>query len=238
MNLVNVAIDGPAGAGKSTIAKLVAKQLNYIYVDTGAMYRAVGYFVLQQLQVSDDQASVLTDDSIDQILDNQLADVSIDIEYLNEEQQIILNDVNVSSDIRTAAMGIMASRVSARLEVRQYLVKLQQAMAKRQPVVMDGRDIGTHVLPHAKLKIYLTASVDIRAERRMNQLIQAGEKADLEQLKHEIEARDYADMNREHAPLRQAKDAVLLDSSHMTIEAVVDYITKLAQEKINGNHRS
>lgn len=231
MNLVNVAIDGPAGAGKSTIAKLVAEKLSYVYVDTGAMYRAIGYYILKDLKKTDNDVELLKDETIETCVKQKLHLISIDIAYESGEQQIFLNGENVSKLIRTPSMGTMASKVSQFYEVRKYLVKLQQEMAKKQPVVMDGRDIGTHVLPNAKLKIYLTASVEIRAKRRYQQLIDKGEKADIDLLIEEITARDYNDMNREHAPLRQADDALLLDSSELSIEEVVKKIYTMAVEK-------
>lgn len=233
MDNVNVAIDGPAGAGKSTIARLVAEKLNYIYVDTGAMYRAIGFFLMKALDLKETQVNSIQNETIQSFIDKHLQEICVDINYIDGEQQILLNEKNVSSLIRTPSLGTMASKVSQFKEVREYLVNLQQIIAKKQSVVMDGRDIGTHVLPDAKLKIYLTASVDIRAKRRLEQLLEKGENANLELLKKEIESRDYNDMNRIQSPLRQAEDAVLLDSSELTIEEVVKKIYTMAVERFS-----
>lgn len=232
MSILNVAIDGPAGAGKSTIAKSLAEKLSYIYVDTGAMYRAIGYFVYTSVSnidlskpLDNESTKVLYD-----FIEKHLKDISIKIEYIDQVQQIILNDKNVSDLIRSPQMGTMASIMSANKKVRLYLVHLQQKMAKERPVVMDGRDIGTYVLPDSRLKIYLTASSKVRARRRFDQLVDKGENPDFDSLKSEIEERDYRDMNRDFAPLKQADDAILLDSSDMTIEEVVDFIYNLAKK--------
>lgn len=211
---MNIAIDGPAGAGKSTIAKLVAKRNGFIYVDTGAMYRAIGlYFIQNQVDAEDDEAVSLACDKI-----------AVEIKYENEEQQVYLNGVNVSKEIRQEQVGNMASKVATKQAVRTKLLHLQRELAASQNVVMDGRDIGTFVLPDAQLKIYLTASVETRANRRYKELMEKGQGADLEQIKADIEARDYQDMHREIAPLSQALDAVYLDSSDMNIEQVVEAI--------------
>jgi len=235
MSIVNIAIDGPAGAGKSTIAKTLAEKLSYIYVDTGAMYRAIGYFVYNSVD-DIDLSKPLNEDtllSLYAFIEKHLEDISIKIEYINNVQQIILNDVNISELIRSPQMGTMASIVSANKKVRLYLVHLQQKMATEVPVVMDGRDIGTYVLPDSKLKIYLTASSKVRATRRFDQLVKKGESPDFESLKSEIEERDYRDMNRDFAPLKQAEDAILLDSSNMTIDEVVEFIYNLAKKLEN-----
>ncbi len=213
---MNIAIDGPAGAGKSTIARRVAKEKGYIYVDTGAMYRAIGlYFMNEGVDVENDAAVF-----------EALAAIQVEIRYESGEQQVYLNGKNVSKEIRQEAVGNMASRVAARQAVRDKLLDLQRNLASTQDVVMDGRDIGTFVLPDAELKIYLTASVDTRAKRRYQELVEKQMPADLEEIKRDIEARDYQDMHRAIAPLSQAEDAYYLDSSDMTIDEVVSEIIK------------
>lgn len=218
----NIAIDGPAGAGKSTIAKRVAKELSFIYVDTGAMYRAVALYLLKKgIDGNDSRA----------IADNcQMAEVSI--RYENGEQIVILNGENVNPYLRTEEVGNMASKSSANPAVRAHLLNLQRELAARNDVVMDGRDIGTTVLPDAQVKIYLTASVEIRAKRRYDEYLAKGEKADLEEIKKDIEIRDHQDMTREISPLRQADDAVLVDSSLMNIDEVVAAILAIYKEKV------
>lgn len=218
----NIAVDGPAGAGKSTIAKLVAKKLQLIYVDTGAMYRAMGiYFSRLGLDPANEQ-------EISAAVDG--ADVSI--EYQDGVQQVILNGENVTGSLRTEEAGKMASRCSVYGPVRTKMVELQQKLAARTAVIMDGRDIGTVVLPDALLKVYLTASVEERARRRYLELLEKGTDCDLKEIEKDIEARDYQDMNRPISPLKQAEDAVLVDASFMGIEEVVDTIISLYQEKL------
>ena len=211
---MNIAIDGPAGAGKSTIARRVAKEKGYIYVDTGAMYRAIGLYFLNEGVDAENASAVLT----------ALAAIQVEIKYENAEQQVYLNGKNVSKEIRKEAVGNMASKVATKQDVRDKLLSLQRNLAVTQDVVMDGRDIGTFVLPNADLKIYLTASVDTRAGRRYKELVEKNVPADLEEIKKDIEARDYQDMHREIAPLSQAEDAYYLDSSDLTIDEVVDII--------------
>ena len=191
----NIAIDGPAGAGKSTIAKRLAKELGAIYVDTGAMYRAM-----------------------------------VSISYENGEQQVILNGENITCFIRQEAVGNMASATSVYPVVREKLVELQRQLAARENVVMDGRDIGTVVLPDANVKIFLTASSKVRAKRRFDELTAKGEKCDIDAIEKDIIERDHRDMTRETSPLKQADDAVLLDSSDMTIDEVVDRMKQLVKE--------
>ncbi len=220
----NIAIDGPAGAGKSTIARQVAKRLGYIYVDTGAMYRAMAYYLLQQ--------GVLPDDADETERVCEFADISI--AYENGEQQVILNGDNVTEFLRTEEVGNMASVSSANPAVRKKLVELQQKMALVTDVVMDGRDIGTEVLPNAQVKIYLTAGAEIRALRRYEELRQKGVQGNLDQIQADIEQRDYRDMHREISPLVQAEDAVYLDTSHMQIPEVVETVLKLCKERQNG----
>lgn len=217
----NIAIDGPAGAGKSTIAKTLAKELGFVYVDTGAMYRAMAYFFLQKGIDKDDEAGITA--AVDG------ADVTI--RYEDGAQQVLLNGENITGSLRTEQVGNMASATSIYPAVRTKLVALQQKLAKTTDVIMDGRDIGTCVLPDAQVKIYLTASVETRAARRYKELIEKGESADLEKIAADIEERDYRDMHREMSPLRQAEDAVLVDSSEMSIDEVVAVIREIAAKK-------
>lgn len=210
----NVAIDGPAGAGKSTIAKLVAKKKGYIYVDTGAMYRGLAiHFLRKEIDLSD-KKSVL----------DACRDADISIGYENGAQQIYLNGENVTDGLRTEEVGNMASKISALPEIREKLLDLQRSLAREKDVIMDGRDIGTNVLPNADVKIYLTASVETRAKRRYDELKAKGEECSLKQIEKDITDRDNRDMTRKTAPLKQAPDAVLVDSSNMTIQEVVDKI--------------
>lgn len=210
----NIAIDGPAGAGKSTIAKLVAKERGYIYVDTGAMYRGMAIYFLQQ-GIRPEETEKIAAASKD-------ADVSI--VYEDGVQQIYLNGENVTAKLREEEVGNMASMCSAVPEVRAQLLELQRNLAARENVVMDGRDIGTNILPNADTKIYLTASVDTRANRRFLELQEKGVDCNLKEIARDIEERDYRDMHREIAPLRQAEDAVYVDSSNLSIEEVVETI--------------
>ena len=218
----NIAIDGPAGAGKSTIAKRVAKELSFIYVDTGAMYRAVALYLLRN-EIDGTDAEAVAGNC-------QSAEVSI--RYENGEQVVILNGENVNQYIRTEEVGNMASKTSANPAVRAHLLNLQRNLAAKNDVVMDGRDIGTVVLPDAQVKIYLTASVETRANRRYEEYLAKGEKADLEDIKKDIEIRDHQDMTREISPLRQAEDAVLVDSSLMNIDEVVAAILGIYKDKV------
>ena len=216
---MNIAIDGPAGAGKSTIAKLAAKRLGYVYVDTGAMYRAIAlYFIENDINVDDE---ALVSEACDKI--------DVCIRYEDGVQNIYLNGRNVSTEIRKEQVGNMASKAAAKKPVRAKLLNLQRDIAKETDVIMDGRDIGTFVLPDAELKIYLTASVLTRAKRRYDELKAKGENPDIEKIKSDIEQRDYQDMNREIAPLRQADDAWYLDTSDMGIDEVVGSICDRAE---------
>ena len=215
----NIAIDGPAGAGKSTIAKRIAKEMNFIYVDTGAMYRAMALYLIRQGIAPEDT------DRIAEVCSG--ADISI--EYRDGEQVVLLSGENVNAFLRTEEVGNMASWSSAVPAVREKLVELQQRLAATADVVMDGRDIGTVVLPDADVKIYLTASSTTRARRRYLELKEKGEEPDLPKIEQDIIDRDYRDMHREHSPLRQAEDAVLLDSSDMTIQEVVERIRELCR---------
>lgn len=211
----SIAIDGPAGAGKSTIAKLIAKERGCIYVDTGAMYRAMAIYFLRQGIVAEDEVSIT----------KACDDIEVVIKYEDNVQQVYLNGENVTSILRTEEVGKMASASSVYPAVRAKLLDLQRKLAKEYDVVMDGRDIGTHVLPDADVKIYMTASVEERANRRYKELVEKGDtSADYEKIKADIAERDYRDMNREIAPLKQAEDAILLDTSDMSIEEVVKAI--------------
>lgn len=207
----NVAIDGPAGAGKSTIAKLFAKEKGYIYVDTGAMYRGLAVHFLKKGLSGDDKKAVI--DACD--------DAEVTIGYENGIQQIYLNGENITEQLRTEKVGNMASKTSVIPEVRAKLLELQRSLAREKDVIMDGRDIGTNILPDADVKIYLTASVETRAKRRYEELSAKGEHITLEKIMTDIKERDHRDMTREVAPLKQAEDAILVDSSNMTIDEVV-----------------
>lgn len=214
-----IAIDGPAGAGKSTIAKRLAKKLGYIYVDTGAMYRAMAVYLLRQGIAADDAEKISAA--------SQEADITIT--YVDGVQQVLLNGENVTPILRTEEVGNMASASSVNKDVRLKLVELQRALAAKENVVMDGRDIGTYVLPDAKVKVYLTASSACRAKRRYDELKAKGESCDLAAIEADIIERDHRDMNRDFAPLRQAEDAVLVDSSDMNIEEVMAAIEALVK---------
>ncbi len=218
----NIAIDGPAGAGKSTIAKAVAKEKELIYVDTGAMYRALGICFHRQGIDPEDESRIV----------EALPTADVSIDYINGEQQVILNGENVTGILRTEEAGRMASAISKYAPVREKMVELQQKLGREKAVVMDGRDIGTVVLPDACLKIYLTASVRVRALRRYNELTAKGEVCELAVIERDIEERDYQDMHREVSPLRQADDAILVDTSDMSIEEVVGAIVKLYEEAL------
>ncbi len=210
----NVAVDGPAGAGKSTIARLVAKEKGYIYVDTGAMYRALAVHFLKKGIAPEDTQGII----------EACGDADVSIRYENGIQQVYLNGENVTGMLRTEEVGNMASRTSAIPGVREKLLELQRMLARENDVIMDGRDIGTNILPEADVKIFLTASVETRAKRRYDELRSKGEDCDLEQIARDIAERDARDMNREIAPLKRAEDAVLIDSSDMTIPEVVSEI--------------
>lgn len=220
---INIAIDGPAGAGKSTIAKQIAKNMGYIYVDTGAMYRTLAiHFIRNKVAVDDAK-----------MMSSLCDDVSVEIKYVDNVQHLYLNGEDVTGLLRTEEVGNMASACAVNPDVRSKLTVIQKEMAKTTDLVMDGRDIGTAVLPDADVKIFLTASVAVRAERRYKELIEKGLEPDMEKIKADIEERDYRDSHREHSPLKQAEDAILVDSSDMTIEQVVAYIQKIIGEKIH-----
>jgi cytidylate kinase len=218
----NVAIDGPAGAGKSTIAKIVAKEKGFVYVDTGAMFRALAIYFIRQGIKADEHEKISA----------SLSGADVTIEYINGEQQVLLNGENVTPILRTEEVGNMASASSVNGDVRAKMKELQQKLAATTNVVMDGRDIGTVILPNAQVKVYLTASVEVRADRRYKELVEKGLEADLEKIKKDIEERDYRDMNRDIAPLRQAEDATLVDSSYLTIEESAAVIMNLIDKKM------
>ena len=220
--MFNIAIDGPAGAGKSTIAKNVAKELSFIYVDTGAMYRAMALYLHRNGISADDPEKIAAG----------CGGADISIEYRDGEQVVLLAGENVNAWLRTEEVSAMASKSSAVPRVRERLLQLQQELAATQNVVMDGRDIGTVVLPDAQVKIYLTASVEVRAKRRYLEQKAKGEKVDLKEIEAEIAERDHRDMTREVAPLKLADDAVLVDSSDMTIDEVEQRILAIVKEKM------
>ena len=213
----NVAIDGPAGAGKSTIAKLVAKEIGYVYVDTGAMYRGLAIHFLENGIEAEEKEKIA----------EACKDADVTIRYEDGQQQVYLNEKNITAKLREEAVGNMASKSSAIPEVRAKLLELQRELARKEDVIMDGRDIGTCVLPDADVKVFLTASVETRAKRRYDELVEKGVACDLEEIARDIAERDERDSTREIAPLKQAEDAVLVDSSYMTIEEVVAAIVKL-----------
>jgi len=220
---INIAIDGPAGAGKSTMAKRLAKELGYYYVDTGAIYRTVAYF-LDLLGISTRDVDGVT---------RYIDELTVEIEYDEEgAQHMIMNGMDVTGEIRTQTISDKASEVSAHAVVRDMLLDMQRDMAKRYNVIMDGRDIGTVVLPRATVKFYLTADAEVRAQRRYEEELAKGKKADYKKILELIQQRDYRDSHREVAPLKQAKDAIKLDTSHMSIEEVVAEMKRIIQEKL------
>lgn len=221
-NNFQIAIDGPAGAGKSTIAKIVAKELGFVYIDTGAMYRAMGLFFDRNGEWPNEPCDI-----------RKLAEsADITLEYKDGVQEIYLNGENVSSEIRTEKAGLSASAVSKFPEVREILVAMQQKLAKTTSVIMDGRDIGTVVLKDADIKIFLTANVSVRAERRMRQLEEQGIKESFEKIEEDIKKRDIQDSTRKASPLKMADDAILVDTSDRTLDESVEKIILLVKEKM------
>ena len=222
MKTIAIAIDGPAGAGKSTIARALAKEMEYIYVDTGALYRAVGCFMLEQnVEPSDADAVVPLLNGLD-----------VSLQFENGEQLVMLNGENVSGKIRTPAVSMAASAVSAIPAVRQFLFDLQQNMAKTNNVIMDGRDIGTVVLPWAQVKIFLTASPEARAKRRYAELLEKGEQVDFDDVLADMKKRDYDDSHRAVAPLKPADDAVLADTSELNLEESIALLKSIVKERL------
>ena len=217
----NIAIDGPAGAGKSTIAKALAKEMNLVYVDTGAMYRAMGLYLLRAGVDPEDEAAV----------NEKCQEPDITIKYENGVQVVYLNGENVNAFLRTEEVGNMASKTSPRPVLRARLVQLQQKLAASEDCVMDGRDIGTCVLPGADVKIFMTADSRVRAKRRFDELTARGESCDFNKILADIEERDYRDSHREVSPLKQAEDAVLLDTSELSVEEVVAEMKRICARK-------
>lgn len=222
--IYSVALDGPGGAGKSSIAKEIAKKRNIVYVDTGAMYRAIALYMLKNGVNIEDKHTVV----------DNLANIDIKLGYTDGVQKIYLNGEDVSADIRKNEVSMAASKVSALREVRAFLLDAQRDMANTQSVVMDGRDIGTIVLPNARVKIYITADSRVRAERRYKELVEKGADISFETVLKDIEDRDYRDIHRDVAPLRQARDAVLLDTSRLDFDRAVQAVEKIIDEKVKN----
>lgn len=223
--MINIAIDGPSGSGKSTLAKNLAKKLNFLYLDTGAMYRAVAYYMdFNQIDFNNKPLAIKS-------LDN----INLDIKHTDSQQYVILNDVDVSKDIRKNKISLMASLVSQIIEVRKKLVNMQRKIANNNHCVMDGRDIGTYVLPNAQVKIFLIASPTIRAKRRQEELLIRGEHVEFDDLLKEILERDEQDATRDFAPLKKAEDAVEVDTTNNTIEETLSIVEKIVQEKIGNS---
>lgn len=220
--MINIAIDGPAGAGKSTIAKTVSKELGYIYVDTGALYRTVGLNALRKGVDTKDAEGVIA----------TLEGLEVSLRFIDKEQRVFLGDEDVSTAIRQNEVSMAASNVSAIPKVREFLFDLQRNIAKNNNCLMDGRDIGTVVLPDAQIKLFLTASAEARADRRYKELIEKGQTVDYDVILQEIKDRDYQDSHREIAPLKQADDAILVDSTEMNLQETIDYMLNLIKERI------
>ena len=220
--MIAVAIDGPAGAGKSTVAKAVSKELGFLYVDTGALYRTIG------LKFSNLGFDTSLQGNIEQVLQK----TDVDIKYIDGVQHVFLDGKDVSDEIRTPAASMMASAVSAKPPVRAFLLEMQRKLARENNVIMDGRDIGTVVLPDAKIKIFLTASAKVRADRRYKELIEKGEKVEYADVLADIETRDYNDSHREIAPLKPAEDSIFYDSSDKSLEENVKEITDIIRERM------
>lgn len=219
---INIAIDGPSGAGKSTLARKLAEKLNYIYVDTGALYRTIGLYTLRKGVDPQDTAAV----------EELLPEIEVGLRFVESEQHVYLNGEDVSSEIRVHEVSQYASLVSAIPAVRQYLFETQQSMAKKFNVIMDGRDIGTVVLPNAEVKIFLTASPEVRARRRYNELLQRGQNVDFDQVLADVIKRDEQDMNRPVAPLKPAEDSIIIDTSEFTFDESLAVLYKTIKERI------
>lgn len=222
--MISIAIDGPAGAGKSTLARRIAKELKFIYVDTGALYRAVG------LKFS----TLGADTSLNCDIDKILSETSVDIRFIDGEQHVFLDGRDVSDEIRTPSASMMASAVSAKPEVRAFLLEMQRKLAKENNVLMDGRDIGTVVLPDATIKIYLTASAEARAKRRYKELVEKGMEISFSEVYDDMVKRDYNDMNREIAPLKQAEDAIIADTTECDLQQSFDLILNIINERLKS----
>lgn len=221
--MISIAIDGPAGAGKSTIAKAVAKQLEYIYADTGALYRSIALNAINSGTNTDNEAEI----------NELLSNTKVEIKFIDGEQRVFLNSQDISDKIRTTEVSMMASKVSAIAAVRDFLLELQRGLARENNVIMDGRDIGTVVLPQAQVKIFLTASAQCRAKRRYKDYLAAGNtKESYEQILADIQQRDYNDSHRAVAPLKPAEDSVIVDTSDDTLEQSVEKITAVVNSKI------
>ena len=219
---MKIALDGPSGAGKSTVAKALAKKLGIIYVDTGALYRTVGLYVKNQGVDKDDEEKVIS----------LLPEINLGMEFINGEQIVTLNGVNVGDTIRTGEIAMYASRVSAIPEVRAFLLETQRKIARENSVVMDGRDIGTVILPDAEVKIFMFASAEARAERRYKELIAKGENCTLESVLNDIKTRDHNDSTRKTAPAVPASDAVMLDNSYLDIDGTVEAVIEIIKTKV------
>ena len=221
MKYISVAIDGPSGAGKSTVARAAAAKLGYVYVDTGAMYRSIGLAVCRRGIAGEDTAGIIA----------TLPEIAIQLTYQDGAQHVLLNGEDVSEAIRTPEISYYASKVSAVPEVRRFLLETQRNMAKNGNILMDGRDIGTVILPDAPVKIFLTASAQSRAERRYKELLMKGEKHDYQNVLADVRARDYQDTHRAAAPLRQAEDAVLVDTSELNFDQSFEALKKVIQDR-------
>ena len=218
----NIAIDGPSGAGKSTLSRAIAKEIGFIYVDTGALYSAVGFFAYQSKINAENKDAIA----------GMLSNIEIDLKFLHDEQRVFLNGKDVSDNIRMHIVSDFASKVGAVTQVRDFLLDMQRRLAEKYDVVMDGRDIGTVVLPHAQLKIYLTASAHDRAQRRYKELLEKGQSVSFDKILADVIERDKRDMSREIAPLKIADDAVVVDTTGKTFEQSLDLLTRLIKEHL------
>ena len=220
--IINIAIDGPAGAGKSTIAKSASKELGFIYVDTGALYRTVGLNALRLGKNTKSEEEVVP----------TLENLQVSLRFVDGEQRVFLGEEDVSAAIRQNEVSMAASNVSAIPKVREFLFDLQRDIARKNNCIMDGRDIGTVVLPDAKIKIYLTASAEARADRRYKELVEKGQEVNYDDILREIELRDYQDTHREIAPLKKAEDAILVDTTKLTLEESIEYMLRVIKEQL------